>query len=309
VTDAAGLVISEHHYLPFGEEVPPSNHLGVGNLSNNSHRFTGHERDKETGLDYMMARYYEAGLGRFMSPDPLRGHLADPQTLNRYVYAGNNPIRFSDPTGLDFYLKCSGKDKSTCQGGHAGQMVNNKYRKGQHFEATVIHSDKKGNLLDQHGNKYSGRVDSTGVNFTSSVNGKTTTSTGVWKRDSAAVSFTQNSGALKGFSFELDGNPHSGQDARGSFSFGGTQEKAAAALEAAGLREQTEGASRPGADFRSPEENKFNATHFNFDWRRSGSGGNFHTGEINMGIPGHGGAFFRDFFESIDFFPNGGGDE
>jgi RHS repeat-associated protein len=81
-------------------------------------KFTGKERDAETGLDYFGARYYSGAQGRFTSPDPLGGHLADPQTLNRYAYVRNNPLRFNDPTGLDFYLKggdaCNTDDGPSC---------------------------------------------------------------------------------------------------------------------------------------------------------------------------------------------------
>jgi hypothetical protein len=131
----------------------------------------------------------------------------------------------------------------------------------------------------------------------------------VWQRGSADVNFSQNSGALSGFGFEFSGNPHYGQDARGTFSFGGSQEAAEAALRNAGLVEQTEGPSRPGADFRSPSTNQFNATHFNFDWRRSGSGGNFHTGETNMGAPGHGWQFVVNLLEGMYLVPSLGGVE
>jgi RHS repeat-associated protein len=69
--------------------------------------FTGKERDTESGNDYFGARYYASSMGRFMSPDPMGGHLEDPQTLNRYVYVRNNPLSLTDPTGLDFYLQCT----------------------------------------------------------------------------------------------------------------------------------------------------------------------------------------------------------
>jgi RHS repeat-associated protein len=58
-------------------------------LSACSYEFTGCERDAETGLDYAFARYYNARMGRFMSPDPLGGDLTDPQTLNKYTYVRN----------------------------------------------------------------------------------------------------------------------------------------------------------------------------------------------------------------------------
>jgi len=65
-------------------------------------RCTGKKRDNETGLDYFGARYMSAPMGWFMSPDPLlnSGRPDNPQSWNRYAYVGNNPLRFTDPTGL-----------------------------------------------------------------------------------------------------------------------------------------------------------------------------------------------------------------
>jgi RHS repeat-associated protein len=55
-------------------------------------------------LDFFGARYFSGAQGRFTSPDPLMIHpdrLAEPQWLNRYVYARNNPLKYIDPNGLD----------------------------------------------------------------------------------------------------------------------------------------------------------------------------------------------------------------
>jgi RHS repeat-associated protein len=75
-------------------------------------RCTGKERDTESGLDYFGARYYGSSMGRFMSPDPsglVFASLANPQSLNLYSYAQNNPLIYTDPTGLDCaYLNDSG---------------------------------------------------------------------------------------------------------------------------------------------------------------------------------------------------------
>ncbi|MGH9895547.1 MAG: RHS repeat-associated core domain-containing protein, partial [bacterium] len=61
---------------------------------------TGHERDRESGLDYMVARYYSSSLGRFMAVDPGDDTEAeDPQSWNRYAYVGNNPLAYADPDG------------------------------------------------------------------------------------------------------------------------------------------------------------------------------------------------------------------
>ena len=69
-------------------------------------KFTGKERDTESGLDYFGARYYASNMGRWMSPDwadkpeavPYSS-LGNPQSLNLYGYVGNNPLRAVDPDG------------------------------------------------------------------------------------------------------------------------------------------------------------------------------------------------------------------
>jgi RHS repeat-associated protein len=93
ITDNAGTLVSRHDYYPFGEVMK-------GLASFNTHQFTGHERDSESGIDYMLARYYGSALPRFLSPDPLGGTESDPQSWNRYAYVRNNPIRLVDPTGM-----------------------------------------------------------------------------------------------------------------------------------------------------------------------------------------------------------------
>ena len=80
------------------------------------HQFTSKERDAETGLDYFGARYYSGAQGRYISPDPMGGKIANPQSFNRYAYVLNNPLKFTDPTGLYECLgsdgQCSGLEKS-----------------------------------------------------------------------------------------------------------------------------------------------------------------------------------------------------
>jgi len=94
--NSAGARVAVHHYLPFGEERPVQSDPTL-----NDRAFTGHQRDSETGLDYMVARYYSSSLGRFMSPDPASEsiNVENPQSWNRYAYVMNNPLRFIDPRG------------------------------------------------------------------------------------------------------------------------------------------------------------------------------------------------------------------
>ena len=69
-----------------------------------NYKFTGKERDSETGLDYFGARYYGSNMARLLSADPLMINalrIVNPQRLNLYAYAVNNPLTFIDPDGKD----------------------------------------------------------------------------------------------------------------------------------------------------------------------------------------------------------------
>ena len=86
------------NYYPFGAFITqPTDKL--------SQRFTGKERDSESGNDYFGARYYASSMGRWLSPDPINlteERLVNPaNTLNKYAYAANNPLKYVDPDGQD----------------------------------------------------------------------------------------------------------------------------------------------------------------------------------------------------------------
>src|SRR5262249_47438322 len=100
ITDSAGNIKAESDYYPWGGE------LQFVNNDSNHYKFTGKERDSETGLDYFGARYYSNGLGRFITPDwsavpvPVPyADLSDPQSLNQYSYVRNIPTVKVDPDG------------------------------------------------------------------------------------------------------------------------------------------------------------------------------------------------------------------
>ncbi len=65
-------------------------------------RNTTYQRDSESNLDYAGARYLANNYGRFVSSDPGPMNPAQPISLNRYVYVGNDPVNFHDPTGRSF---------------------------------------------------------------------------------------------------------------------------------------------------------------------------------------------------------------
>ena len=108
VTDATGTVKALDDFLPFGEEIT----AGAGGRASLypgsdgiAQKFTGKERDTETGLDYFGARYMSSAQGRWTSPDLVNltdDRIVNPSnTLNKYIYGGNNPLKYTDPDGRD----------------------------------------------------------------------------------------------------------------------------------------------------------------------------------------------------------------
>jgi RHS repeat-associated protein len=114
VTNSAGTVLDDSDFYPFGGERAYSSGSG------NNFKFTGKERDGESGLDDFGARYYASNLGRFVSADwsaipapiPYADHT-DPQSLNLYTYVRNNPTVNVDPLGHEIIVKDNGDGTQT----------------------------------------------------------------------------------------------------------------------------------------------------------------------------------------------------
>jgi RHS repeat-associated protein len=104
ITGANQEILSRHDYLPFGEELTPTyggrTEAQGYVIDNVRQKFTSKERDIETGLDYFGARYYSSQQGRFTGVDIAGPDLSNPQTLNKYAYTLNNPLRYIDRKGL-----------------------------------------------------------------------------------------------------------------------------------------------------------------------------------------------------------------
>ena len=98
-TDATGVLIWRAHYRPFGRRSQTTQSF-MASLDN-SLWFTGHAHDEVTDLTYMLARYYDPGIGRFLAVDSAPFRDSDPQSFNRYSYARNNPYRYVDPDGRE----------------------------------------------------------------------------------------------------------------------------------------------------------------------------------------------------------------
>ena len=95
VLDSTGNILSKFNYEPYGVELPSPN----GNVTNEKYKYTGQERDYDTGMDYMHFRYYASSMGRFMKPDNMITNVMNSQSWNLYSYVNGNPVNYNDPTG------------------------------------------------------------------------------------------------------------------------------------------------------------------------------------------------------------------
>jgi len=185
-TTATGAVYETCTSLPFGDFLTCS-----GSDPSPMH-FTGKERDSESSLDYFGARFDSSSMGRFMSADPIvvtGRRLADPQRLNLYAYARNNPLRYTDPTGMDLWEKGCGKESDTCHKDYAGTWDQDH----KNFTRTTIQTDSHGNVVGHEVN-----FDSKGIH----IDGKFT---GVFASNTQAT-VVNGTGALAGFQGTFDTN-------------------------------------------------------------------------------------------------------
>jgi RHS repeat-associated protein len=90
-TNASGTITDEMRYHPYGA-------WRRGSMPTDR-RYTGQREDTYTQLYHMGARWYDAELARWTSPDSIVPEAQNPQSLNRYSYVEGNPLRYSDPTG------------------------------------------------------------------------------------------------------------------------------------------------------------------------------------------------------------------
>jgi RHS repeat-associated protein len=137
VTGAACNILKEPDYYPYGGEIV------ITGSDFNRYKFTGKERDSESGLDNFGARYYGSSLGRFMQTDPIwvkADRMLDPQRLNLYAYVRNNPLKLTDPSGMNVVLRtCSGSATVT----QCFAQVQNGLKKEDRSHVHLVEGDGK----------------------------------------------------------------------------------------------------------------------------------------------------------------------
>jgi RHS repeat-associated protein len=91
VTNQAGTVVEATTYDPWG--------VVKNGGTSSKFLYTGQEYDSESSLHYYNARYYDSSIRRFTQPDDIIQDWFSPQTINRYSYVQNNPLKYTDPSG------------------------------------------------------------------------------------------------------------------------------------------------------------------------------------------------------------------
>ncbi len=147
ITDSAGNIAETIDYYPYGQARLDSK---AGDYNGEKRKFAGTEYDPSSGLHYMQARYYDSVQGRFLSEDPsflatgneqqiekltggsFANYLANPQNLNSYSYAINNPLKYKDSEG-NYYQLAIGAGLGFISGvtsEYVGDVVNNVNERG-----------------------------------------------------------------------------------------------------------------------------------------------------------------------------------
>jgi RHS repeat-associated protein len=96
LTDATGMITDTYDFDAFGNQVARTG------TTANEFLFTGQQYDANIDFYHLRARYYQPTTGRFISTDPYAGDPYAPMSLHKYLYAANDPVNKSDPSGKDW---------------------------------------------------------------------------------------------------------------------------------------------------------------------------------------------------------------
>ena len=107
LTGKNGNTVASYSYDAFG------NTTASNPVINNPYQYNAEYTDSSTGLQYLRARYYNSGTGSFITEDTELGSIEKPITRNLYIYCGNNPLNYTDPSGHNWFKNAVNSVKRT----------------------------------------------------------------------------------------------------------------------------------------------------------------------------------------------------
>ena len=121
--DQNGTVLQDNSYYPFGMSIDGLNYTNTAQSAPNKYLYNGKELQDDFNLDWLDygARFYDAVLGRWHSNDPLAEKY---QNLSQYIYCNNNPIKYIDLNGLDWFYYSTDSKSDPTWNWHDGNQYN-----------------------------------------------------------------------------------------------------------------------------------------------------------------------------------------
>lgn len=159
LSDTSGIVVASYTYDVWGNILSQSGPMATSNPL----RYKGYRYDEETGLYYLIARYYKPQEAVFLSTDPEDGDLYKPQTQNGYNYVSNNPVMLVDPDGRKELNQGPGGgggvpfstyQRMTGKGTYKGTIPKNTIKLPTSYNAAKSVSKKLGGTVTQLKNGY-----------------------------------------------------------------------------------------------------------------------------------------------------------
>lgn len=141
LSDGSGAVTDSYAYTAFGRQRTASG------ATANSYRFTGEQFDEGMGQYYLRARYYDPVTGRFTARDSFPGYDDKPITLHRYVYAGNDPVMYTDPSG-HFMSAGGAMVGASIRIGLTGLAIYGTANSGASFLRSLAEGDTEGAMIN-----------------------------------------------------------------------------------------------------------------------------------------------------------------
>lgn len=156
ITDAGGSLMQHVEYVPFGDTfIDERQSL---NSWHTPYLFSAKEKDEETGLSFFGARYYDSRTSVWLSVDPLAEKYPN---VSSYVYCLNNPIKYLDPDGKDWFEYKKGKETKKSWNWNEGSTYvhslgkdkdgNEKFETLKGFKAVVVFNGSKDEKLGEDG--------------------------------------------------------------------------------------------------------------------------------------------------------------